>query len=388
MSDSRKGKDPKDESALDSTCTRRGFIQTVGGLLLSSSAVGAGLIEPGSVFAAPSKRVINIGTFGPSHCAAPFVYTQMKGLFKAEKLRVNLINYQTMPGIAKDLANGKLDFGQLVVPLALAMHSGAKPFNTKTPLVITQIAGTNGSALIVRNGSGIDGPKDFKGATVASHSRLAVNYLINMMFLESNRLNYKKDVKFKLVGLQEMVPAMQKGEIDAFIMPEPTNALAEHKGIGRVKLLSKYLWWNHPCCSLVSRKELFDKEKELVTSVTRMMTKGGLMINEQETRGETVDFLRSTSKYRYEKVPRQVLVRAFVPGRADFYPFPFQSSALVIIDIMKKHKLLPRNVNDKRLAREVFQSDLSRKIMTELGATPPESDFRAEKILGKVKTFA
>ena len=60
MSDSRKGKDPKDESPLDSTCTRRGFIQTVGGLLLSSSAVGAGLIEPGSVFAAPSKRVINI----------------------------------------------------------------------------------------------------------------------------------------------------------------------------------------------------------------------------------------------------------------------------------------------------------------------------------------
>jgi len=378
------GSRPQEETV----CTRRSFIQTVGGLLISSSALGTGLLQPESIFAAPRRREINIGTFGPSHCAAPFVYTQLKDFFKSEKLKVNLVNYPTMPGIAKDLARGKLDFGQLVAPLALAMHTGAKPFNSPTPVVITQIAGTNGSALMVRNGSGIDGPKDFKGMTVASHSKMGVNYLINMMFLEKNKLDYKKDVKFKLVGLKDMIKAMKDGEVDAFVMPEPVNAMTEDKGIGRVKLLSKYLWWNHPCCSLVTRKEMFDKDRALVASVTRMMTKGGLLINEKETRGETVDFLRSTQKYRYNTIPRNVLMRAFVPGRADFYPFPYQSSALVIIEIMKRYGLLPRAVNDKKLAKEVFLSDFSRMIMKDVGAKPPKSNYRAEKILGKVKTFS
>lgn len=372
-----------------SSCDRRKFIKKTGSVLLSSAALSTGIIKSDKVLAAiTGSREINIGTFGPSHCSTPFVYTKLRGFFKEGGLSVNLINYPTMPLIAKDLVSGKLDFGQLVVPLVFAIHTGAKPFTSKTPMVITQITGTNGAALMVKKGSGITGPMDFRGKRMANHSKLSVHYLINMMFLESYGLDYKKDVDFSVIQPNEVVDAMKNDEIDTFVMPEPKDAITEAKGIGEVYLLSKYIWPNHPCCSLVTRKEFFDKNRALVTDVTRMMTKGALLANLPETRVETIDVIRSSSDYKYDKVPREVLLKAFTPGRSDFYPFPYQSTALLIIEIMKRYNLLSSDINNRKLAQDVFQSDLSRKIMAELDADPPETNYRIEKILGKLKDFS
>ena len=371
----------------DLRCTRREFLKKIGKLGIFSSAVGMGLIKPFQIMAAVSRE-INIGTFGPSHCAVPFVYTKLRGFFEEEKLNVNLINYAAMPLIAQDIINGKLDFGQLIVPLVFAMHTGVKPFTTKTPVVVTQITGTNGAALMIRKGSGITKPLDFKGKTMSNHSKLSVHYLINMMFLEAHGLDYLKDVNFKIIELGKIVKAMKDGEVDTFVMPEPKNAMVEYKGIGDVYMLSKYIWPSHPCCALVTRREFFEQDRELVTAVTRAMTKGGLSANKAATREETINILQGSPEYRYDKVPKVVLMNAFIPGRSDFYPFPYQSTARVIIEDMKKYGLLPKEVDDRQLSGEVFLSDLSRQVIRELGAKPPESDYREEKILGRIRVFS
>jgi nitrate/nitrite transport system substrate-binding protein len=368
------------------TVTRRDFLKGVGSLVVSGSLFSAGVITPGSVFAVGGRKLA-VGTFGPSHCAATFIYPKVSGLVREGGLDLSLVNYPDMASIARDLAGGRIEMGQLVVPLAFALHAGAKPFTQRTEVVIPMIAGINGSALMVRKGSGIVKPEDFKGKTTANHSPLAVNHLLNMMFLESNGLNPDRDVKIRQIELSKVIDAIGRGEIDAFLMPEPVDALAEHRGFASVYLLSKYIWPNHPCCALVCRRDFFEKNTETVAAVTKVMTKGALTINAQETRKETVELLHKTPGYGYDKMPLEVLSKAFTPGRADFSPFPYQSSALIIIDIMKRHGLLPTSADDGRLAREVFLSDFSRKIMAGIGATPPESDFRAEKILGKVKTF-
>ena len=365
---------------------RRQFIKQAGCFLLSST-VASEIISAKPALAAPlGSRQVNIGTFGPSHCATPFVYSKLCGFFKKEKLNVNLINYPTMPAIAKDLIRGKLDMCQLVVPLVFAIHSGASPF-VKTPMVVTQITGTNGSALMVKKGSGIAGPLDFKGKIMAVHSKLSVNYLMNIMFLESYGLRCRQDVMFKIIDKKEIVSAMQNGEIDSFLMPEPQDAITEAKDIGDIYLLSKYIWPNHPCCALAARRDFFEENRAMVTDVTRMVTKGGLLANRPATRLEAIDLLQSSPDYNYDKVPKAVLREAFTPGRSDFYPFPYQSSALLIIEIMKKYHLLPAETDNGKLAQEVFQSSLSRKLMTELGADAPVSDYRVEKILGKLKLY-
>lgn len=385
-SESKRKKAQAGAQTPENAVTRRKFLQRMGGLVIASSAAGMGLFKAEPLFASVGREV-TIGTFGPSHCAATFVYTKLKGMFRQERLRVNLVNYSNMAEIAADLASGKLDFGQLVVPLAFAMHTGSKPFGAKVPVVIPQIAGTNGSALVIRSGSPIMKPADFKGKTVASHNMLSVNHLINVMFLDANDLALNKDVKFRQVDLDKVAQTMKAGEIDAFVMPEPADAMVEHQGIGKVYLLSKMIWPNHPCCALVCRRDFFDKNMSLVEDVTRFMTMGGLTINEPANRDAVVRLLQSTPAFRYDKIPADVLKKAFTPGRADFYPFPYQSSARIIIEIMKGQNLLASSVNDRALAQEVFLSDFSRKIMKELKSEPPDSDYRMEKILGKIKSF-
>ena len=56
-------------------------------------------------------------------------------------------------------------------------------------------------------------------------------------------------------------------------------------------------------------------------------------------------------------------------------------------EIMKKYDLVPSETDDKKLAQDVFQSDLVRQVMLDIGEKPPKSDFRVEKILGKLKEY-
>ncbi|MBI5542890.1 MAG: ABC transporter substrate-binding protein [Deltaproteobacteria bacterium] len=365
--------------------TRRSLLKGLGGLVATGAA--SSLVGTGRAWSA--SKEISIGTFGPSHCSIPMVSAKLRGFFKNEKVNITLVNYPEMPLIAKDLIGGKLDFGQLIVPLAFAIHAGTSPLSKeRVPLVIPQIAGTNGAALMVGSKSAIKNPADFKGRIISNHSKLSVHFLLNMMFLERHGLSFEKDVTFKVVELDHAIDALKSGEVDSFVMPEPKDAAIELAGVGTPLMLSKYLWPNHPCCALVARRDSFERDRELSTALVRMTTKAGLLANEPSSRESTIDLLRTSSDYRYDKVPKPVLMKALVPGRSDFYPFPFQSTARAIIDIMKRYQLLPAGIDSKAFAREVFLSELSRTLIRELGSRPPESDFREEKVVGQVMTFA
>lgn len=378
----------KEDQSKKGLFSRRTFLKSAGGLALASSLSGAELIRPKiSRATVIKKQVINIGTFGPSHCSTPLVYSKLAGCFDECGLNVNLINYPSQKLIVKDLLSGKLDLTQMITTLALAVHNGAKPFDRATPLAITSILGVNGAAIMIKKGSGISNVTDFKGKKIANHSKLGVHYLLNMMFLEMYGLDYQKDVDFNIIKIDQIQDAMKQGKIDSFVTPEPRNAMAEHLGIGEPFMLSKYIWPNHPCCALTTRRDFFDKNTELMRELTRSVTKATLQVNNANTREETIDLLRSSSKFKFDLIPKKVLMSAFTPGRADFYPFPYQSSALVLIDIMKKYNILPADVHDRKVAEELFLADYSREIMKELGASPPASNLRVEKLFGRLREF-
>lgn len=368
--------------------SRRDMIKKGAGALLASSFLGNVFSASEAMAVGSAQTAVNVGIFGPSHCAAPFVCAYLKGYANDEAVRINLINYPDMSLIAKDLISGKLDFGQLIVPLVFAIHTGSAPFKTPTPMVVTQIGGTNGAALMTRKGADIKNPHDFKGKTLANHSKLSVHYLLNMMFLEKQGLNYTQDVHFRVVELGEIVNEMKNGNIDSFVMPEPKNAFVELHEIGEIYLLSKYIWPNHPCCAMTTRRDFFDRDSSLARAVTRVFTRGSDTANNPSKREELVDLLRSSADYRYDTLPKSVLQSAFTPGRADFVSFPFQSSARVILDIMKRYRLLPESIDDARVAENVFLSDFNRQVMAEVGLQPPISNFRPEKVLGKLLTFS
>ena len=375
---------------LKKKCSRRQFLKNALFTIGSAFAYFAGLklFSPKKVMAQVNvPKELNIGIFGPSHCAAPFILAKIKEFFKAEGINLKLTQYPSMSDISNDIANGKLDFGQQVTNAPLLQYLGVAPFKTAIPVVVLAFTGVNGAALMVRRGSNITKTKDFKGKTLANHSKLTVYHMLIRMFLERYKIDFDKDINFKIVDLDKLTDAVKNGEIDSFVYSEPKNAALENSKLADVYMLSRYIWPNHPCCSLVTTREYFDKNKNISEAVTRTVIRGALLINETTTRENIIDILQSLPEYKYDKVSKPVLVKAFTPGRSDFYPFPFQSSGVLLLEEWKRYNLVPKDINTKKVVEDVFMSDFTRGIMKDLGAQPPESNYREETIMGSVRSY-
>lgn len=369
--------------------TRRELLRQTGRIILACSLLPAlpGFLATPARAAVGRRKPLRVGILTPSHCGAPYLLARARGYFRAEGLEVELRNYPSPGPIGEDLLAGRLDFGQLITPLVFALHTGAAPFKAATPMVVTQLTGTNGGALMIGSRSGIAGPADFTGKTIGVHSKLMVHYLLFMAFLDSYGLDYRKDLKFKVVELDKLVAALREGKVDAIIMPEPSDAIIEYHDYGRLFLLTKNIWPNHPCCALAATRRHWEGNREQGLAFTRALTLATLAANEPDRRDQLVDLLRDQAGFGYNRLPRPVLQRAFTPGRSDFQPFPYQSTARVIIEIMKKHGLLTATVDDRELAGEVFLSGVCREVMRELGAEPPATDYRPERILGRTRDY-
>ena len=360
---------------------RRDFIKKT--LFLTANLTFSSL--PGILLAAPAvhlKKTITIGIFSPSHCAAPLIFAEKKGYFKDERLNVKLINYPTMLALANDLISGRIDFGQLTVPLAFAIHLGSIPSKLPEKLVMPMILGVHGSNLVVSKDSGITRPADFKGKTIATHTKLTVHYLLVRLYLQSNGVDAEHDVKMSIVNLKELTGVLQRGEIDAFMMPEPVNALAEETGNATTYILNRFIWRYHPCCGLATRRGLFDKgDKNKIKALVSATSRASLYINKDRNRKELVSTLQKTP-YGFELLSRKVMDIAFAFSRSSFYPFPYQSTAVLLFRMMQENKMIPA-INAHQVAHEIFLSDFMRECLAAIGKRAPRKNYRPEIVLGR-----
>lgn len=93
------------------------------------------------------------------------------------------------------------------------------------------------------------------------------------------------------------------------------------------------------------------------------------------------------SKFGYEKLDPEVLKLAMAFSRSGFYPFPYQSSATLILNLMRNYGLAPK-VDSKAVAKEVFLSNFSRDCLNAIGAKSPRKNYRPEIVLGRVSKLA
>lgn len=360
---------------------RRSFIKH--SLLATASYAFEGF--PYVSFATPLNRQranTRIGIFAPSHCAAPLIFAEHKGYFSDSGVKVELINYPTMSALARDLTAGGIDFGQLTVPLAFAITTGVNPLGFHHPLVLPMILGVHGSNLMVRKDSGISQPADFKNKTIATHTKLTVHYLLVRLYLQRNGIDTEKDVNMSIVKLNDLTEALNQGNIDAFMMPEPINALAEETGQAHTYILNQFIWRYHPCCGLTSRKDFFTKQdRNRMVNLVSAITRASLYINKERNREELVSALKKSS-YGFELIPRKVIDMAFAFSRSQFYPFPYQSTAVLLLKMMRDYSLLP-SIDVKSTAQEVFLSNFMRECLAGIGKKAPRKNYRPEIVLGR-----
>lgn len=377
-----------DESGVGRTMSRRAFLKTLChisawvGALLTYSFFPKKMMP--KAFAVVSRSKVRLGVLCPSHCGVPIVYAHVGEIYKKYGLESEIVYLPGMPEIAKGVVSGELQAGQIIASILLGIHVGAGPFNRiKTSMVATQVTGTNGGVLTVANGRGIKSPSDLKGRSIGVHSPFMTHYFLVKMLLEKWGLDPETDVKVKLIDFRKLIAAMKSGEIDAFIHPEPLNSVAIQKGIASDLILTKNLWYKHPCCLLSMTREFFEKEPETARLITLATTEAGLFANDYKTRDAVIDMVHERSE-PYSKIERVLYKKVFMPGRSDFDPFPFQSSARVLLDVMKRQGIIDRSIASGQTARETFLSDFSRQILTELKAPRiPAANNRTEILMNE-----
>lgn len=336
-------------------------------------------------YATPTKKFkakILVGIFSPSHCAAPLIFAEHKGYFSESGIKVDLINYPTMAALAKDLVAGVIDLGQLTVPLAFSINAGTNPFDLSRPLVMPMILGVHGSNLMIRKYSEISQPADFKNKIIATHTKLTVHYLLVRLYLQRNGIDTEKDVTMSIVKLNDLTRVLNQGSIDAFMMPEPINALAEETGQAQTYILNQFIWRYHPCCGLAARKDFFSsRDRDQMLNLVSAIARASLYINKERNREELVSSLKK-SAHGFDKLPQNVIEMAFAYSRTSFYPFPYQSTAVLLLTMMRDYKLLPA-MDLRSTAAEVFQSDFMRECLARIGKKAPRKNFRPEIVLGR-----
>jgi nitrate/nitrite transport system substrate-binding protein len=298
---------------------------------------------------------------------------------------VEIIQVKEMPKIARGVIRGDLHFGQIMVPMTIAAHNGSGPFAKEhVPLVSPMWAGTNGGSMVVRYDSNIRLPSDLKGKRIGIHSRYLFHYLIIIELFERYGINPSKDVTLKIIDMDLMVTALEENEIDAFINPEPLSSAAVEKGLATNFILTKDLWFRHPCCCLTTRKQLFEKEPALFHDFVTATLESSLEIHDPTSRELKLKMIWNRLP-QFQQMPFEVIKSSFTPGRTDFEPFPYQSSAKVVAKLLQKNGLLQQDISPEQTALEIFLSDYTRSIMQSINAPYiPPTNNKEELVVGKL----
>jgi len=190
--------------------------------------VAASLVFAGSAMAQAKKEV----TFAHQDMLVPLRTVMESGeLEKATGYKINWRMFGGGGDVIKAMASGDVQIGEAgSSPIVAAASQGQ---DIKLFWILDDIA--DAEALIVRNGSGINGVKDLKGKKVATPFVSTAHYQL-MAVMKTDGVD-AKGVNVMNMRPPEIAAAWERGDIDAAFIWDPV--LSKIKGNGKVIETSK-----------------------------------------------------------------------------------------------------------------------------------------------------
>ncbi|MFX0173980.1 MAG: ABC transporter substrate-binding protein [Candidatus Hodarchaeota archaeon] len=168
---------------------------------------------------------------------------------------------------------GSLDVSYL--GLAPAM---AHKLTQNAPIKVISAVNVNGSAIMVKTGSGINTVSDLKDKTIAVPSLNNMQDFVLQIALNDVGLG-TENVTRSVISVGNMQTALEGDQIDAFVAWEPFNAKATG-GQGEYLIKSSEIWANHPCCIISASTSFLTANPEIVEKIVRVHKKALLwMVN-------------------------------------------------------------------------------------------------------------
>ncbi|NWH06631.1 ABC transporter substrate-binding protein [Desulfobacter latus] len=330
--------------------SRRNFLKTA--IQAAGAAACAPMLFPYP--AAAKKRPLKIG-YLPITDATPLLVAYSLGYFSHEGLHVERpVMVRSWNILSESFLTGKFDLAHMLFPIPVWMR-----FKQNIPVKVLAWNHTNGSAVTVRADSGINRFADLSGKQVAVPSWYSMHNLVMQLGLQVQGLEpvirppgstlAPHEVNLFILSPPDMPQALLGKKIDAFIVADPFNALAQEKFSAKIMRYSGDIWKNHPCCVIVANDHLIQESpivmQKAINAIVR--AQAWCLKNPQETA-----HLLSRDGKGFLPVGESVLNRVFgaIPEkelihpqwnveRIGFQPFPFSSATRFILEQMKKTKV-------------------------------------------------
>ena len=190
------------------------------------------------------------------------------------------------------------------------------------------------------------------------------------------------EVNLFILPPPDMPTALLGRKIDAFIVADPFNALAEIRFKARIMRYTGDIWKNHPCCVIVAGESFIRQNPVTVQKAVNAIVRAQAwcMKNPKETA-----HLLSRDGEGYLPVPEEVLLKVFQDPqpselihpewdvvRIGFQPFPFPSATRFIVDQLKATRVegnteFLASLDSGWAAADLVDDRFVRKAMDEMG---------------------
>jgi nitrate/nitrite transport system substrate-binding protein len=368
---------------------RRLFIKAVGA---STAAAAVSAFFPiataTDAFAqggAPEKKDLNVGF-------TPIIMAHPMGFYTKHGLNVNVVRTAGWAVIRDKTLNKEYDAAHMLapMPLAITMGAGSNPI----PFTMPAVENINGQAITLANKhKDKRDPKGWKGFRFAVPFDYSIhNYLLRYYVAEAG-LDPDRDIQIRAVPPPEMVANLRADNIDGFLGPDPFNQRAVFDGVGFIHLLTKELWDGHPCCAFAASREFVTTMPNTYSALLKAIIEATAFADKAENRKQVAEAIAPANYLNQPPtVIEQILTGTYADGlggvkrdpkRISFDPFPWQSFAIWIMTQMKRWGQIRGDIDYAGVARQVYLATDARRLMKEVGLTPPETDSKPFSVMGK-----
>ena len=374
---------------------RRAFLKSVG----ASTALAAlsqffPLETATEVFAqggAIEKKDLKVG-FIPITCATPIIMAHPMGFYSKHGLNVEVIKTAGWAVIRDKTLNKEYDAAHMLSPMPLAITLGAG--SNAIPYTMPAVENINGQAitLAIKHKDKRD-PKSWKGFKFAVPFDYSMHNYLLRYYVAEHGIDPDTDIQIRAVPPPEMVANLRADNIDGYLGPDPFNQRAVYDGVGFIHILSKELWEGHPCCAFAASKEFVTTMPNTYAALLKSIIDATAFAHKAENRKQIAAAIAPANYLNQpETVLEQILTGTYAdglggvkrdPDRIDFDPFPWQSFAVWILTQMKRWGQIKGDVDYKAVADQVYLATDTAKLMKEAGLTPPTSNSKSFKVMGK-----
>jgi nitrate/nitrite transport system substrate-binding protein len=348
--------------------------------------------------AAKTIRKVKLGFIALTD-ASPIIMAKELGFFKNRSLDVEVIKQASWPALRDALLTGQIDGAHCLysMPFSVATKIGG---NGSTDLKVAMMLNQNGQAITLARDFKEVGYGDLPGAKEFLESKDAPSLAMTFpggthdmwlrYWLAATKADTSK-IKISAVPPPQMVQNMTVGNVQAYCVGEPWNAVAVQKGVGFTHLATQDIWQNHPEKALVVNAK-FAAETDTLADVMGAVLDACKWLDDLANRSKAAD---TVSAAQYVNAPAGD-IRGRLLGQYDFGPgvgtkdfkgdqmqfhrggavnFPRRSHAIWALAQYQRFGLLKEAPNYQKLADDLILTDLYAKVAAAEKVAIPSDDM-------------